>query len=321
MSDSTTAIIGAGIAGMACARRLKARGQSVILFDKGRRPGGRLASRQTDVGLYDHGAQYFTARDPGFRDMIDGLESAVPFTARSGKVGEDGSLAVDDDGETRFVGSPDINAIARELATGLDSRSSVQIDAVSRADAGWLLSDQDGRQIGPFDRLVVTVPAPQAAALLQDHAPEAAALASRCAYAPCIAVMVTFADVVPLSVDAVRWPSGGGAVLSWAARRPGRKPESWVLHASPGWSADHIDEPPETLVAPLLDAFAGFAGGPETIAEARAHRWRYALVTEALGQPFIHEPGLGLGLAGDWCLGPRVEAAWLSGDELGAALR
>lgn len=73
------AIIGAGMAGLTCGQRLFANGHKVQLFDKGRGPGGRISSRRVDVDgetlHFDHGAQYFTARDERFVRQVEDWEA------------------------------------------------------------------------------------------------------------------------------------------------------------------------------------------------------------------------------------------------------
>jgi predicted NAD/FAD-dependent oxidoreductase len=74
-SGARIGIVGAGMAGLSCATLLAAAGHRVVLFDKGRGPGGRMATRRvaTDLGevVFDHGAQYLTARDPDFVTQVE----------------------------------------------------------------------------------------------------------------------------------------------------------------------------------------------------------------------------------------------------------
>ncbi len=106
--------------------------------------------------------------------------------------------------------------------------------------------------------------------------------------------------------------------LSWVARnssKPGREgPETWVLHASPDWSEAHIEESPEQALTMLVAAFAEAVRA--TIPAPRlaiAHRWRYALPLKLLEVRCLFDPLLAIGACGDWCAGPRVEGAYLSG--------
>ena len=93
------------------------------------------------------------------------------------------------------------------------------------------------------------------------------------------------------------------------------------MHAGPDWSREHLERRSEETAPLLLAAFAAAIGidlpAPSHLS---AHRWRYALVERPLGESCIWDPALRLGLCGDWCLGPRVEAAYLSGRALAAAL-
>ena len=56
------------------------------------------------------------------------------------------------------------------------------------------------------------------------------------------------------------------------------------------------------------------------VAALEAHRWRYARVGAPLGEACLLDRSAGIGLCGDWCLDARVEAAFMSGDRLGAEL-
>ncbi|MGH8355151.1 MAG: FAD-dependent oxidoreductase, partial [Pseudomonas sp.] len=68
--NAPIAIIGTGIAGLSAAQALHAAGHAVQLFDKSRGSGGRMASKRSDAGALDLGAQYFTARDRRFVEAV-----------------------------------------------------------------------------------------------------------------------------------------------------------------------------------------------------------------------------------------------------------
>ncbi|WP_237479006.1 NAD(P)/FAD-dependent oxidoreductase [Lichenibacterium dinghuense] len=301
------AIVGAGLAGLSCGARLAGAGHAVSLFDKGRGPGGRLSHRRAETPLgearFDHGAQYFTARDPGFRRQVDawvrdGL--AAPWPAA---------------GDDALVGVPGMNAPAKALAAGLDVRCSARVERLTREGGAWRLAGE-GVDAGPFDAAVVAVPAEQAGALVRDHAPDFADAADATPAAPCWTVMAAFPERLATLDDVVkrRGPVG------WAARdsaKPGRSgPESWVVQAGPDWSREHLEEAPAAIVPKLLAALADAAGGPlPEPAAASAHRWRYAR-SGSLGRDALWDAETRLGVCGDWLLGPRVECAWMSGFRL-----
>jgi hypothetical protein len=109
--------------------------------------------------------------------------------------------------------------------------------------------------------------------------------------------------------------------FSWIARdssKPDRQGgQCWVAHAAPDWSQTHLEETSEVVVAELLPEFCAELGiDVDQVAYADAHRWRYARVTRPLGRPFLRDEDGLIYAAGDWCLGPRIEAAWQSGIQL-----
>uniref|UniRef100_UPI0022EB489F NAD(P)/FAD-dependent oxidoreductase n=1 Tax=Falsiroseomonas oryzae TaxID=2766473 RepID=UPI0022EB489F len=175
---------------------------------------------------------------------------------------------------------------------------------------------------GPFDAVVLAVPAPQAAALLARPAPHLKRVLDMVRMAPCWTLMVAFAERLNLP-DTIRLPGGP---IGWAARdssKPGRNHtnECWVVQAGPEWSRENLELTAAEAATGLLAAFAALNGGslPEPI-HAAAHRWRYALVETALGAPCLWDPARGLGACGDWCVGARAEAAVESGAALAGVI-
>ena len=128
---------------------------------------------------------------------------------------------------------------------------------------------------------------------------------------------------LPVDFDAAFIRKGA---LSWIARnssKPGRSGgEAWTVHASPEWSKVHLEAPHAEVTRALTREFFREAGLPEMLpAHAQAHRWRYALPEPPLDSRCLYDPALGIGAAGDWCAGPRVEGAYLSGVAAATALR
>lgn len=336
MSAPLVAIIGAGVAGLACARRLRQAGRHVVLFDKGRRPGGRVSTRRAEDLRFDHGAQFFTARDPRFAELVMQLErdGAVarwrgPFATLQGGVrGEDPRP-----GAVRFVGTPGMSGLAGALAAGLDIRSGVRVERVLRDADGYVLELQasgnaDVRREGPFDEVVVTAPPRQAAELLREFGGDArgeAELQSG-ALMPSLCAMVAFDE--PLANAEGGMFVVDDEVLGWAAHdggKPGRGgAATYVLHGAATWSLANFDRPPEDYAVDLLAAFrralaveAAAMPAPQHLA---GHRWGYALAAgEPPAVPFVLERS-GLALCGDWLGGGRVEGAFVSGLELGDAM-
>ena len=312
------AIIGAGIAGAACASVLASAGLNVSLFDKSRGVGGRMSTRRGDGWQADHGTQYFRARDPLFQAEVRRWEEAGVAAAWTGHIitlGADDTPSPDA-GLKRYVGTPGMTAPARFAARNATLLSSHTINCMTRTEDGWALeSAEHGPLPDRFHAVVVATPAPQAVPLLTPVAPEFAHVANQTTMLPCWALMARYEDTVPLPFDAAFI---NNSPLAWVARdssKPGRQgPETWVLHASAAWSEAHLEVTPEDAIAVLQAAFVDL-GAPKASAVS-AHRWRYADVAPGSAPGFCHDEDLQLGVCGDWLHGGKVEGAWLSGHKL-----
>ncbi len=218
------------------------------------------------------------------------------------------------------MGAPRMGALLRHLGSGLQLEFGRRAKQLVAAD-GWHAVCEDGARLGPFAAVVVATPSPQAVPLLE-AAPALAAHVAQAAVDPCWAVMLGFDLPLPLVLDGA---FVADSPLAWASRessKPGRDAgERWVLHASPEWSAAHVDAPPEEVIAALLASFARAAGAAlPTPIHRDAHRWRYARTRCALGTPYLLDESARIGVCGDYCLGERVEDAWQSGRALAEAL-
>jgi predicted NAD/FAD-dependent oxidoreductase len=316
-------VVGAGLAGLTCARELIAAGWEVTLVDKGRGAGGRSSTRRAGALRFDHGAQVITPRDPRFAAEVAAWEQAGWVeTWRGLRVRLRGGEVVERLPDcARAVGVPGMSRPIRELAAARGARFGVRVEALAGAPGRWLARCSDGAELGPFEHVAVATPAPQAAPLLEPVAPRLAEAARGVAFEPCWAGLVAFPER-----PAVPWESAQveGSPLVWVAHdgskpgRPDEGPSCWVLHAGPAWSQDHLELDADAVAAALLAAFAELVGAPlPAPVHLAAHRWLYASPVEALGEDCLHDAALGVGLCGDGCLAPRLEGAYLSGLALG----
>jgi predicted NAD/FAD-dependent oxidoreductase len=312
------AIVGAGISGLMCARRLLENGVDVTVFEKSRGVGGRMATRRTAEGLqFDHGAQYFTVRDPRFESYVQSWmknEIVAPWEGRICTL-TNGRIEWKQDTTPRFVGVPGMNAICRSLAAGLNIQFRTKVEPPVVNQGCWQVSDDQGKQLGEFDCFITSAPAPQSAELLA-AAPDLQQKAMRAKMLGCWAVMFAFDDSLKLPFDGAFVHQ---SPLSWIARNSGKPErggdqESWVLHGSPLWSGEFLDNQPDDVLPKLLDAFwQATCATPSTPVYATSHRWRYAIPPEPLDSRCLFDPQFGIGACGDWCSGPRIEGAFLSG--------
>jgi renalase len=314
------AVIGAGIAGLSSATTLQQAGHKVHVFDKSRGPAGRMSTRRGDSWQCDHGAQYFTARDPAFRAEVARWQEAgvaALWTPRLQVLNDDTERSPDATLE-RFVGTPRMTSPARFLADALQATYETTIlELKQHVDAkGWqLLGAEQGLLEQRFDAVVLAVPAPQAVPLLQ-LSPNLAAIAANARMRASWALMLRYAAPVDLPFDAAFVNRGP---LKWIARdrnKPRRSgQECWLLHATPDWSDAHIEDNADSVTTALLQAFAEL-GGPAP-QQWTTHRWRYAIPEPALDKVCVWDSASNLGLCGDWLNGSKVEGAWLSGRALG----
>lgn len=319
---SRIAVIGAGVAGLSCARHLQSAGYRVTVFDKGAVPGGRMSTRRGAGWQCDHGAQYFTARDPDFIAEVSRWEQegvASLWEPRMAVLGGQ-TTTLEPRGTARFVGVPRMNAPLAWLASGMVIKSRFTICDIQHDESGWRLrSEEQGEHPERFDALLLALPAPQAGALLEPLLPLTALQAASVVMKPCWTAVLRLErpydpgyDAAFVNRDPLRW-------LARDSSKPGRAgDEVWVAQASAEWSAAHLEAADEEVVAHLTAAFREL-GGPAPSA-VTVHRWRYAKSAAQSRQRAVWLPAVQVGLCGDWLCGGRVEDAWLSGKTLAANL-
>lgn len=356
MPDTTTtvpdhvAIIGAGLSGLACATALVADGIRVTVFDKGRGPGGRMSTKRRPDAQLDLGAQTFTVSDERFEQEVDQWQAAGCARVWPKKLYKASPTGWQShhDGHVRYSGAPSMNAIPRHLANALNDtglatlHTATSVTALRRDTDSWYLdaTGNPGRDdafthaFGPFSHVVVSVPSPQAAALVT---PWDDALAARChaiQQRACWSAFAVFERPLPLipGVDD-HWQMAqvdhpALRLVSRNQTKPGREDayEGVSLVASLQWSEEHLEMSAEQVVSHLMDALKGLFPAPVRLPETRdsgAHRWRYSepAVQDSDARLADYLQGdTGLSLCGDNLRQGRVEDAWLSGHRLGCRL-
>jgi renalase len=328
------AIIGAGIAGLTCARQLQAQGHSLVVYEKDSDVGGRMRTRHTELGGFDHGAQYFTADSDRFAKAVAAWQRAGWVRPWRGKLAmlDKGVAKEAGRAKQRFVGVPGMADLAQQLAQGVDIRSEQLITRIERYRDQWLLVVQADTvpieaSAGPFDAVLLAVPADSAIPLLQ-AAPDFAQQAEDARLGPCWALMLGFPESLGLAYVGA-WVVDGTR-LKWIAHdasKPQRRPgEHWVGHASVEWSIEHLQDEPERVKEKMLKAFHDATGSRMQPVFADVCRWRYALAGKPLPHAFLWDAQLRIGACGDWFAagldgGGRVENAYLSGLALAELIR
>jgi hypothetical protein len=341
------AIVGAGLAAVTCARTLVQAGHSVTIFEKSRGMGGRMSTRNSPFGTFDHGAQYFTVRDPRFVEALQTTpKTCRPWSANMvqvlderGRVAAAGLPAR----EPHWVAKPGMNALVKtwgaplQDAMLLDTKvTHIETDAMDKNlwQLRTLGSDESTHVYAGFDAVLLAVPSPQAIALLEtvpkSRRPSAAIQKKLAAVTvdPCWTLMLAFPQAVQpgLTTLGPQWNAARSTHhrIAWLARessKPGRGTiERWTVQASAAWSQEHVNDTKARVEGKLIKAFSEVTGIRAEPSHVESHRWLYAKTGQPLGQSHVWNAKTGLGLCGDWCLGHRVENAFVSGLELALAV-
>jgi len=330
------AVIGAGLAGCACAAGLARGGAEVTLFEKSRNVGGRMATRRArwldaqgaeQAVSFDHGAHSFTPVRPRFKAAMARAVKAGCIAEWSPRVHAAWAGAA----IRQVVSAPTMPALCGHLVAGCTVQLERTVRRLQRsADGSWYVVVEGVPLAGPFQQVVIAMPPAQAAVLIAGHRDQWADNLMPRRMESCWTLMAV--------TDDVDWP--------WDAAEPERGPLAWVLrndrvpgrtappglavwtaHATPEWSAAHLEDEPQVVCAQLQLALAAQlptvrrGNPPIRWHHASVHRWRYAkpAVDGADGVDgigFLWDETLSLGVCGDFLAGAGVEAAWYSGDEL-----
>jgi renalase len=313
------AVVGAGMAGLACARVLRRAGFFVEVFEQDRIIGGRMATTRLGLTSFDHGAQYLSGRSQGFTKYIDelvGTGYAARWQPRTNRGGEASTVL------PWYVGTPGMSSILRPLAESVRIHNGRRVHTIERLEKGWHLWFDDESHAGPFHAVAIAVPAREALLLL-GRIEELAEPITRVRMTPCWAVMVRLDDRVMPDQDVF---SDMSEVIRWVSRnnaKPGRtsRGDHVIIHASPAWTRETEDADPESVAEQLWGEVSHVLSLPPTRpTQMSAHLWRHGLVEQTLGETFLFSSDHMVGVAGDWCLGRMAEHAYESGARLGKVI-
>ena len=317
------AIVGAGMAGLSCATHLQTLGFDVQLFEKSRGPSGRMSTRHGEGWTADHGAQYFTARDPRFIEQLDiWMQNAAAsrWTPRL-RIYQAGQWRESLSGEKRYVGTPEMNSPGKFLAKNLSIHCNQTISQIAHQQGHWSLSSQEAGHISTkFDGLVLAMPAPQTCALVNDVDADIARISAAADMKGCWTMMAHFPHHVGHNFDAA---FVNDEIISWIAcnnTKSGRAgQEQWTIHANPQWSQQCMELDNQEAATLMLDCLTKL-GVDCRDASLTMHRWRYASGSLAMAPEYLLSATMPLAVCGDWLHGGRVEGAWLSGYKLASQL-
>ena len=305
-------VIGAGIAGVACARALQDAGVPVVVRDRGRQVGGRVGLRVRDGRAVDIGASYLTVRTEDFAEVVEDWAArglARPWTDTFSVVGPDG-IEGTTTGPVRWAAPAGLRSLIEDLAAGLVVEPASEVEDVGPGPT------VDGAAV---TAVVLAMPDPQALDVLADDLVDVRRSLDR-PWDPALALYAAW--------DARDWPDLDGAfvtgsdVLTWLAddgRRRGDGAPVLVAHSTPQLAARYLDHPADACPE-LLEALQRLLGISTAPRWAAVKRWSLATPTQPRAEPYLLGTDL-VGVCGDgWSPRSRIEGAYGSGRALGREL-
>ncbi|PSR19384.1 FAD-dependent oxidoreductase [filamentous cyanobacterium CCP3] len=346
-------VIGAGLSGLTAAQVLHQAGYRVVVVDKSRGLGGRLATRRIGSTAIDHGCRYLQLSEdsnhaPSHHSNLGLIADLVaagilqPWQPESFELGADGELKATATAKL-YTASQGMSSIAKALAPGLTIHRQWRATAITPLSQGWQV---EGDALGAAGQpraftargLVVAIPAPQAAALVHRAAQASAEVQallgqlSSVVYDAVITVMAVYGPGalarLPGQTGSGGWLVSSDAHPTWrwvaldSSKRTDPQEPVVVIHSSPAFAANSLDQSDlEPLGQALLAEAATLAAWMLSPRWRQVHRWRYGFVRQALGASLLSNPALpNLVGCGDWCNGGNVEGAIASGHAAAAAL-
>ncbi len=300
------------MSGLTAAIELERCGIGVVIVDKGRAVGGRMASRRVGPARFDHGAQHFSARDARFSSQVDAWTTAglVRTWFRSQ------SLTNPDRGEEpRNVPIGGMRNLPEHLAAGLDVRTGVVVTAVSRTADGATVRSRDQPDLD-VEGVILTAPVPQTMTMLEHGdikiPPPVRSSLEAIRYDACLAVMAELDGPSGLP-DGHLSPSTGPVAWIGDNQDKGTSAVPAVtIHSTPEFADDHQREVSDASAEALVEAAERLMAS--NAATTQHHLWRYAQPRTTLDVGAVSlAPSSPVILAGEVFAGARVEGAYLSG--------
>lgn len=308
----TCLVIGAGMAGLSAAKVLIDAGWQVIVLDKGRGVGGRMATRRIEDAKFDHGAQFFSAKSTELKQFVNHLLET--------KIAQTWHLEESDAKfhHSRYCGSQGMNQIPKFMADKILVHTNEKVLKLD-VNAGIARATCESGNEFTADAVICTIPAPQALELVNNSSlklqEDTLHTLDKIRYYPCLAVMVVLNQ--PTNIPNPGGMSFNNHSFSWIADnyKKGISPKfSAVIHASPEFSLQHLESDLSIIGQQLLEEASEWII-PSSIENFQVHRWRYSLAEIRYTEHFIKDTMVDIPLyfAGDGFGNGNIEGAFLSG--------
>lgn len=331
------AVVGAGTAGLSCARALAGAGRRPVVLERSRGVGGRCATRRIEGQPVDHGLAFLHGSDPGFLEAARSAEGATVLDGWPWRVAGTGPPCLPKafgKTEHRLAFREGLTAFPKALAAGLDVRIETEATALEDVPGAVRIGLRDGRAF-EATAVVLALPAPASRRLLQtlangDRDLEAVrSLLGMVGTQACLTVLAGYPHDAPRPQWDALYPDESDLVQFVSldsAKREAPRFTVLVVQARPCWSRLRLETPDAEWCSALVHEAARligpWAGAPDWV---QAQRWRYARADRGseMSRPLsLRLPGGGrVILTGEsFAPGGGVEAAWLAGNAGAARL-
>ena len=311
------AIIGAGMAGLTLANELKAFAD-VQVYEKSRDYGGRMATRCRNNYQFDHGAQFFIAKTPAFKEFLK------PFIQKNLVARWDArfvELTGNDvtyrwtwtDEVPHYVAASSMSTLGKAMAKDLPVQLGTHVNEIKKNGQQWQLTDSEGKVLGSYEWVILAIPAKQVIELVPDECKFNKDVAEKNMSA-CYSLMLGFKEALPLEWDAALVKETN---ISWVCNnhsKPGRANRySLLIHSTNQWAEENIELDNEVVTKFLIQETSAVIKQDVSVAEhIDLHRWRYANIQKQYGDRSFIDNSNRLAAIGDWCIKGRIESAFLS---------
>jgi renalase len=258
-------IIGSGLSGITAARALRQQGRTSLVLDKGRRIGGRCSTKRKNGVIFNHGAQFFTAKDNHFQELIHQAEAQEAVSSWS--FGHPNQC---------YIGAPTMRDFISHLANDICVEQDVKITDISRDEGIYHLLDDAGRSY--YARhIICTIPAPQVSPLIETIAACLLPTVQSASYDPCWTVMLALKE--PLSKGS--FPVRDQGMIGWANYEPLRMETqektiyqpAVTIQASPEASHQMLSWQADKVIAVMTEQMEAIIGAEMISDFSLAHRW------------------------------------------------
>lgn len=338
------AIIGAGVAGLAAAYKLRHEQLQIdlVLYEKSRGVGGRAATRRVHGAVFDHGAQYIKGSTPALEHLLrDTLahDTLVDIAAPVWTFTGDGRITEGDPKQNtgpKWTYSDGLTRLAKELARNLDVRTGTRIGRIAQANRSFVLFDTEGNTVGAADAVLLTPPAPQTADLIRTSALPAAAQHTMleqladARYRRCLTLTLGYDPVLRERPWYALVNIDKHHPISWLAyehhkpQRPMDGQHVVIAQMAPQWSMDHWEDELPALQNEITALLSDLLGEDlHTPRWADRQGWRYSQPDSGADFRTLNDALPGVFFAGDYTTGQgrvhlAIEQGWQVADEIAA---